>query len=394
MSEDAGTDRKKKWKAFQANYDFVFAQSDRVCMYCLSDQQIAALLSMTEYLKWPSRWIKTAGAIDPQTILKFTDEMERRLMSGCCDDNLPIQYRYSSAGELERSFNSGNTWTPAPEYDPRNYSPQFPPAAGDDGDDKKCIAATGAADLIKEQIGEQLTDDMTRYTLKQLVEDWVGTMIESSNPFQALVTVITNQIFALVIATLRPALTEAVYETLKCIFYCHMADDATVNNAQWDEIRSEITNQIGGIAGIFLEHLVFLLGAGGTTNLIRAGGAAAGDCSDCDECADVPLVWFQNGALATPQPITPDEDGIYTVTCDVFYSNGYYGNIQFQEIAGTPNWDTCNAITIIDYSSGSVQAKLDCHTGANNALSTCYGLLQWFSASSWTMIFSIGEACG
>jgi hypothetical protein len=61
-----------------------------------------------------------------------------------------------------------------------------------------------------------------------------------------------------------------------------MSNDITFNLAQWQQVRSDITGTIGGIAGIFLEHLVYLLGTQGITNLCRAGGATSGDCSDCD----------------------------------------------------------------------------------------------------------------
>lgn len=283
MSEDVQHSQPRGWKAFQANYDYVFSLSDRLCCVALSQQQIAALLSQVEYLYWPSRWVKADGDVDADFVTQFTEDLERNLMTPCCDDNLPIQWRYTSDGVLQQSTNGGGTWVDAPLYDPRVYSPQFPPLPGDDGTDKKCAAATGAVALIKEQVGDQLTDDMSRYTLSQLISDWTNTVINSGgNIFQALATVVTNQIFALVIATLRPALTDDVYHTLQCILYCDMADDATFNNAQWATVRSDILSQITGIAGVFLEHLVYLLGTGGLTNLARSGAATSGDCSDCD----------------------------------------------------------------------------------------------------------------
>lgn len=284
MTERTVNDR-RQWKAQTFDYDYFTGAAGRQCTVCLTDKQREILLGLTEPLAWSTRWWSSIGtAINSDVTEAFRDDLRRRIIMACCGDEMPIQFRYGSDGVLERSDDGGATFFDSPAYDPRVYSPQFPPLAGDDGSSKKCIAATGAAALIKEQVGDQLTDGMTRYTLKQLVEDWVGTMLESSNPFQALVTVITNQIFALVIATLRPALTTTVYEILKCIFYCRMGADATVNNAQWALIRSDITDQIGGIAGIFLEHLVYLLGTGGLTNLIRAGGAASGDCSECTAC--------------------------------------------------------------------------------------------------------------
>jgi len=271
----------KGWKAFQANYDVVFAQSDRLCTVCLSQQQIQALLSQTEYLYWPSRWVKAEGDVDSDVVTQFTEDLERQLLMACCDDQLPIQWRYTTDGVLQQSTNGGGTWLDAPLYDPRVYSTQFPPVPGAPSSDKKCIAATGASLLVKEQVGDQLTDDMSRYTLGQLITDWVKTMIDSSNPFLALVTVVTNQVFALVIALLRPALTDTVYHMLTCAFYCNMASDISFNLAQWQQVRTDITDTIGGIAGIFLEHLVFLLGTQGITNLCRSGAATTGDCSDC-----------------------------------------------------------------------------------------------------------------
>jgi len=275
---------RRDWKAQVFPYDYYLPDGSAECQYCLTDKQAELLRGLVAPVAWRTRWWSDSDApIDLAVIEEYRADLIRRLMMSCCGDEIPVQFRYTEDGTLQKSEDGGTVWVDAPEFDPRINSPQFPPIAGEDGDDKKCIAATGAADLIKQQVGDQLTDDMSRYTLSQLLSDWTGTVINSGgNIFQALVTIATNSIFALVIATLRPALTDTVYGILKCILYCNMALDATINAAQWSQIRSDITAQIGGIAGIFLEHLVYLLGTGGMTNLIRAGGASTGDCSDCD----------------------------------------------------------------------------------------------------------------
>lgn len=253
-------------------------------------QVVAGLLDeLNQWYNW-QRNEEKSGKDCAQVWRGLYEQIDWTTMSCCCDD-LPVQFRYTVDGVLQRSTDGGTTWEDAPDYDPRNNSTIFPPMPGDDSPDKKCLAATGAVDLIKQQVGDNLTDDMTRYTLAQLINDWITTYLQSSNPFEALMTIIANQIFALVIAVVRPALTDSVYEILKCIFYCDAADDASVNDTQWAQIRSDITDQIGGVAGIFLEHLVYLLGSRGMTNLMRASGATEGDCSTChcDEtwCLDV-----------------------------------------------------------------------------------------------------------
>lgn len=371
---DLASKTKKGWKAFQADYDYVFSLRTRECMYCLSDQQVAALLAMTEYLKWPTRWHQNEGEIDLDLINSFADYLERNLMSGCCDDNIPIQYRYSPDGVLQRSENGGGIFTDAPEYDPRNYSTQFPPIEGADGPDKKCLAATGASALIKEQVGDQLTDEMSRYTLSELITDWVGTMIQSSNPFQALLTVITNQIFALVIAALRPALTTAVYDILTCILYCAMSADASFTSAQWAKVRSDITAQIGGIAGIFLEHLVFLLGITGLTNLVRAGGAAEGDCSGCTECLECAALWsiFGDDPTHYHGEILSVGENFITARTGVTGGNKYL-------LLRTPDAGQCCVVSSIEVLSGDFSGGLtgwtDCGTTPSEGAPQHTGLL-------------------
>lgn len=312
-------DQRRNWKAQTFPIDHFIPDNSKECQYCLTEKQAEILRGIIEPLGWKTRWWSDSGTpIDKDTIEAFRDDLIRRLMMSCCGDEIPVQYRYDNAGGLEKSKDGGTTWTPAPENDVRINSPQFPPMAGPDDNDKKCLAATGGAALLKEQVGDQLTDDMSRYTLSQLITDWVGTMLESSNPFQALLTVISNQIFALVIATLRPALTDTVYDTFKCILYCRMNSAAFFSGAAWSGVRSDITAQIGGIAGVFLEHLVYLLGNGGLTNLVRAGGAAEGDCSDCAACPGCAVGnwragYFFGGVFADAGTIIDAGDDFITV---------------------------------------------------------------------------------
>lgn len=287
----------------------------------------------------------TSGAQCAAVWKEVMNSIDWSAMSCCCDDAVPVQYRYTGDGILQRSTDGGETWDDAPEYDPRNNSPEFPQIPGDDGDDKRCQAAVGASLLVKEQIGDNLTDDMARYTLQQLITDWVTTMIQSSNPFEALLTVVSNQIFALVIAVVRPALTEEVYDTFACQIYCTAADDASYTDSQWAELRSKILSSIGGVAGIFLEHLVYLLGARGMTNLLRNAPSADGDCSDCDCTEPCSIVVNTAPGMEVNLDVPPndiDEDGncVYIVESQLAFDS--YQALYFGFGIGTfYDADTC-----------------------------------------------------
>jgi len=241
--------------------------------------------NLSELSRW-FNWERTGDDSGAQCAAVWKDVMlgiDWSVMScGCGCGQFTVIYRWTVDGVLQVSSDSGETWTDDPTNDPRNSSPTYPPIPGEDTDEKRCVAAVGMAAAIKEQVGDNLTDDMSRYTLDQLVRDWVTTYIETSNPFEALVTIAANQIFALLISAVRAALTDPVYHSLECIFYDNMSSDASFNTAQWEAVRSDILGNISGVAGVFLEHLVYLMGVVGLTNLARSGFATEGDCSDCD----------------------------------------------------------------------------------------------------------------
>lgn len=279
------TEERRNWKGIVFPYDRYIPDESKECLYCLTSRQAEIIRGAIEPLGWATRWWSETSDIDKDQLEAFRDDIIRRLMMPCGCDDVGIIFQYTSGGVLQQSEDGGTTWVDVPEKDTRNNSPRFPQPPDEEGVDEKCVAANSAATLIKEQVGDQLTDDMTRYTLGQLITDWVKTLINSSNPLLALLTVISNQIFALVIATLRPALTDDVYHKLQCALYNNMADDISFSDGGWSAARSDILTNITGIAGVFLEHLIFLIGVGGLTNLVRAGaGSSSADCSDCVEC--------------------------------------------------------------------------------------------------------------
>lgn len=249
-----------------------------------------------------------------------------------------VIYQYDSNFVLQISIDNGTTWTPAPQSDPRHSSTLFPPAPGADGDPKRCIAATGAALLFKEQIRDNLTDDMTRYTFDELLKDWVSTYVATNNPLQGLLTVIANQLFALSMLVLRPALTDAVFDTLKCILYCRMAPDVSFSVALWESVKSDISSQIIGVAGSFLNNLVNTLGSAGLTNIARAGRSTEGDCDECGCAAWIPVYVGEKGTFVSRV------DSVLTASSIPWEEHGHTIFLQFSE--GDVNRSICGKITV------------------------------------------------
>jgi len=305
----------------------------------------------------------------------------------CCGDEEPIQFMFDENGDLQRSDDGGVTWYPAPTYDPRENSVRFPPVAVGEGEDLKCIAANSIVTLMKEQIGDQLTDDMSRYTLGQLISDWINTLLQTSNPFEALIRIATNQIFALVIATIRAAIDDTTYNDLLCIFYDNIGSDGAFTDDQVESTRAQILTDITGVAGLFFEHLVFLLGSVGMSNLARS---AAGGDRGCSSCVSTAEVWVTTSPDGTYVQIFPDGDGIYTAVGDWHTSGHVYLNVAFAEDptgCAIGNKIAIDSATGIDPSAYVLQLRQgDC---TSDPLANCYALRQLRSDTDFTITFHL-----
>jgi len=272
-----------QWQGLQLGYEEHITEPNSTDenTYCLTASQAKALIAVIEPYRFVTRWFHDD---DPDFVLvsQFVNDTQRRLMMPCCPDDLI--FTYDADGNLEVSTDGGTTYNPAPQDDIRINPPVvFPEPPDEEGVDELCLAADGMVILIREGVTDNLTDDMSRYTLGQLIGDWVSTMIGTSNPFTALVTIVANQIFALLISAVRSALTDDVFARLKCIFSAHISSDKSFDVSSWETVRTQILSEITGIAGVFLEHLVYLLGSGGLTNLARsmAGVSDSGCCPAC-----------------------------------------------------------------------------------------------------------------
>lgn len=379
MTEDTTNfDRKVIGKIIQLDYDAIIPQTDE-CLYCLTDGQVEMILSVLDYFGWSTRWYSASGTIDKSVILALQGDLGARLMNGCCGDEIPVRYRYLSDGTLQRSEDGGVTWENDPDNDPRNNSTIYPPLP-EDIVDIKCAAAESGMMAVKQQVGEQLTDDMSTYTLGELIRTWIEVYLQTSNPFTALITIAVNQIFALVIAVLRPALTDDVYEKFKCALYANMAEDASFNNAQWEAARAEITSEIAGIAGVFLEHLVYLLGAVGTTNIVRSGLATSGDCSECesDDCVGREPTIEGEGTL------TYLGDCVWRLTAgESFHDGGYWATFV---------WD--DNLTNVNTICGKINRLADTRSGDDASFGPCGGSFPAYPLSNPSPSFYIVQFKG
>jgi len=157
-----------------------------------------------------------------------------------------------------------------------------------------------------------------------------------------------------------------------------MLSDKSFNTAKWEAVRSDIFDQISGIAGVFLEHLVYLLGAGGLTNLARSE-AGVDDSACCPECsADV---WSSTILEGVPIGSIISVGSNYVIVQSVAHPS--YGGLIGEIGINTPSADTCCQIIDIEFITGEPYADMiKYHVECGNPVYPASGLSPWDGSSS------------
>jgi len=210
-------------------------------------------------------------------------------MSCCCGSSGGNPTRFNAAGELEISFDGGETWQPFPQGDPRINSTTSPPLPGADGNDKKCIAAQGVTAFIDGQFIDQINDAMTFAELVTLMLSIIGLLLSGGSAAPILLPLILTIVGGIVTVTataIQGAFDATQEGILQCIMYCNMKPDGSFDEAGWQGVKSDIIAQMDILCAEFIRDVVNTMGAVGLTNAARSGlTTGILDCSGCD-CAD------------------------------------------------------------------------------------------------------------
>lgn len=177
---------------------------------------------------------------------------------------------------IETSPDGGTTWNEDPAADPRTNPAYLLPART--GGDPRCDAAEAMMQHFKAQVDAFLAGS----SVWTIVSVFIPLLffIPGVNIFIPLLFEIVSGLFAIGTEVVDAAMTEAVYDQMKCIFYCHIDADGQMSAAQLAAVQTDIDAQIGGTP-----NLVFDLFAGLWSEIVFSNAGAVGEYSgDCDEC--------------------------------------------------------------------------------------------------------------
>lgn len=273
-----------KGKVIQLDYDFI-TSLEGACCYCLSDAQVQMILAIVDYYGWSTRWFSADNVIDLQTITDLQGGLVEALMNGCCGDSAPIIFRYGAGGVYESSSDGGVTWTPAPQFDPRNTSTLYPNPNDLGIDTSHCQAADSVVEAIKNAIVQNLTETMTAAQIVAVVAAALLLFLSAGTlgVLSAQLVAVGAAILAAGVSAYQSAFTADVWDTFRCIIDTNMEDDLSFTPDDVTNIIAGLDSQFAGLAHLGLLSAVQTAGAVGLGNMARSGGGDP-DASCCPAC--------------------------------------------------------------------------------------------------------------
>lgn len=270
-------------KIIQLDYDFITSLNGK-CSYCLTDAQVQMILSITDYYGWSTRWYSADGLIDQSVITDLQGGLIEALMCGCCNDNSVLS-RYTADGHYQQSHDGGATWTDTPSADGRNQQPFAPEYLPDGTIDDSCTYADSIVQLIHTQMVDNMASDATKANIiNTIISVFAGVAGALSETFiGSIVALLFGAVAILIVLATVPvwqaAMTDDVFDRLRCNIKNHIETDGSFTQADLDAIYAQIGTDETGIAALFLRAVVASFGVVGMTNSARAGyGAPDAEC--------------------------------------------------------------------------------------------------------------------
>lgn len=373
---------KGDWKANQFDWDRIITLSEAECCFSLSQQEVAIILSYTDMIGWITRWYSETGeTVDFSTIETFKNQLEYKLMSGCCPDNDAI-FRFSPDGTYQRSDDNGETWEDAPLDDPRRDVIEAPPISGTDSDAKKCAAADNVRDSYKAMRDNTITILTGSATVLLIIAGLVGAIggIFASTVVGAAIAPMLFGLAGLLL-TLTPESVEdqiddIALDLFRCMVYCNMGNDGRLSVGGLAELLDDIADSFSGFPETFFYTITASLGEVGINNAATMGVATQEDCEECDcspACIDPDFI--MHGTLVGQTATSIDIQAVMATYNTITAYWAVYGSLEM---------DWCCYYCSFAVQSGSIDSGglYDCVTGGSAGGAGLKRRVEFYSNSS------------
>jgi len=203
-------------------------------------------------------------------------EIVRKFLSP--DEIDPPNTRYNPDCDcVETRASPSSPWLPDPAADPR-YGTRFllPPR---EGSNIRCDAAEAMMQHFKAQVDAFLTS-LSILQFINSVLTLAALFIPGLGILSKAIFVVAEALITIGTSVVDAAMTEEVYEQIKCIIFCNIDDFGQMSAAQLAQIQSQIDTEIGGTPNLVFDLFAGLWGEVGWSNA-GATGEVEGECDEC-----------------------------------------------------------------------------------------------------------------
>ncbi len=195
------------------------------------------------------------------------------------DDVSPPNKRWVEDGDkVQFSPDGGTTWVDDPNGDPRT-APIFRVPARTGGD-PRCDAAEGMIQRFQSLVNAFI-DSVSILNFVSSAIALVAIFFGAAGIFTSKLFLIAESLLTIGTTVIDEAMTETVYEQIKCIIYCNIDEDGQMSDEQLATIQTQIDTEIGGTPNIVFDLFAGYMGAVQWSNA-GATGEYEGDCDECD----------------------------------------------------------------------------------------------------------------
>lgn len=331
----------------------------------------SACNQLTQLSSWQGTPDEKKLAVNRALTLKILLQTFEDCDMGCCNENSTLT-RITADGTVQTSTDGGTTWVDNPAADVRNWTTQLPPLTGDDGTDKKCVAANCMVETMKQAKEQTDLSYDAGETVAQIIAAIIFLLIAlgtlgTGAAVAPFMIGIAAALIGIDKATFDAAFTDTFWERTLCDLYCSMGDNGEFTSAQWSDAQTRISNRADSLAKTYVLNIVKALGAIGLSN---AGKTSLGGELDCTGCnCDNPcdnMDAFNASLPGTLGTETARTDAYIEIAAD-YYAGGlaYFAQID----SGADNTVCCNLHDWVIVTEGVVPNVYmeECGSGAGVA---------------------------
>jgi len=253
---------------------------------------VSHIIGVLEALDQPDAWLGTDDEIFDarqqveEIIVSFMHECEGGCMD-CCQPTIPVLHRVTEDGQLQISYDNGETWITDPN-DPRLTGTSLPPPILDETH-TKCDAASNGLQHIKDLQQAHSADMAVATTAVELMVAIAAEIVallfapEAAPIIIPIIFATVNALFELGQAAYDAYFTSDVWDSVLCCLYCNIGEDGQFNDGQYAGLLACIGSDLPpSVARDMLYRDLVAMGRIGLNNICSYGSSSDADCSACD----------------------------------------------------------------------------------------------------------------